>query len=90
MRYDIESLPEGYAALYLSIVKAVTPDRAFDMLYEPYREHRKWCDEDIMEIKECRKEGYSWRELGKMFGIDGGSLCRAVRLHTEKKGEKRK
>ena len=85
MRYDIEGLSEGYAALYLSIVKAVNPDATFDMLSEPFKQRRNWSDDDIREIQECREEGYTWAQLGEIYGTSPGNLFRMVRYYNTRK-----
>lgn len=88
MRYDIGGLTEGYAALYLSIVKAVSPDMAFDMLYEP-RQRRKWTDDEIKEIQEYREEGYTWKTLGAIFDTSPGNLHRMVKYYSTRKEKKK-
>lgn len=47
---------ENYAALCISILRCVDPDRAFEMLDDP-KGRRRWTGEDVEEICRYRHEG---------------------------------
>lgn len=59
-------MTEGYAALYLSIIKGVSPEIAFKLLDNP-RVNKKWTPEDIKCTEEMREKGIGWNEIAESF-----------------------
>lgn len=86
-------LRENYYALYVSIVKGVTPNQAFALLgtkqlveeEAPKRPQKKWNITEIMIMQRMRQKGRKWDEIGKQFGISPQNARSIVMYRT--KGE---
>ncbi len=76
----------NYYALTLCIFREVSPDAAFDLL----ETGKSLCSDDdaeyIMELKKTK----TFSEIGKMYGLDPGTIFRRIERYKERQKRKQK
>lgn len=85
-------IQENYMALYVAIVKGVSPDKAFSLLgNKPKNEtettkktFRRWGRTEISIMRLMRKRGDKWDDIGRRFGISG-KHARSLVIFQDKK-----
>ena len=77
---------EGYMALMVSILRKVTVEQAFMILdgKNPSTKikPRTWTQADFREIEQYRSQGYSWNDIGEMFGVAGNTVNTAYKRYV--------
>jgi len=68
-------MEEGYMALYVAIVKQVTPEKAFDLLNgkknsRAKKKNRKWTDTEILMMEIMHSQGMKWADVARNFRIE--------------------
>ena len=66
---------DGWLALCIAILCGCPQQEAFRKLDDPFS-HRKWSEDDYLEIEYMKSTGASWREIGEMMNTDKGNACR--------------
>lgn len=80
---------EGYAALAIAILKCIPTERAFNALSGGSQlKYRKWDEEDYLEVKAMRDEGWMWKDIGEVFGIHPLTAHHMLERWIKRKGEK--
>ena len=79
---------DGWLALCVAIIRGVPQQEAFRLLEHPTK-HRKWCEEDFLEMEYLKKKGKSWRCIGEIMGVDQSNAFRQYH-HWKEKKKKRK
>ncbi|MDT8718298.1 helix-turn-helix domain-containing protein [Clostridium sp. 19966] len=74
-------MSENYYALLLSILKNYTPERSFKLLNgeKVDKEHRR---KEALDMVELKKAGYTYREIGDMFGVSKDVVYTRIRRAT--------
>ena len=67
---------ENYAALAAAIIKSWPPERA---IAEVYREPIPSSSAFANEMLFFKNQGWSWEEIGEIFGVRSATAYRAVR-----------
>ncbi len=74
---------ENYLALAVAILANCDSEVAFHMLeYGPAGKHLKREDireTDIMEMSKLKKAGYTYRQIGAMYGLTHGAVYNRIR-----------
>lgn len=79
---------EGYMALCVSILRGVSPEKAFALLEgrtghrEKKKHKKKWSKTEIIIMKLVHDRGGSWDDAGKQFGISGSHARSLVMYHS--------
>lgn len=78
---------EGWAALALCVLLSVGPETAFELLtdHTAPRKPPKLTPEDFMDIEELKAQGYSWSEIGAMYGREKTNIWKAYTRYMKKK-----
>lgn len=61
-------MSENYYALYISILKCLTPEQSFELL-STGRIKRECNPEDVEDMIKLKAEGMTYRELSEAYGI---------------------
>lgn len=79
-------MDDGYLALMISIFRNVTPDTAFRMLSgdERWTKNRHWTCDDVENIENMRKDGMTWAEIGKDYGISSSAAYKMYYYNKKK------
>ena len=80
-------MSEGYAALYISIVRGVSPDKAFRLLSGQKAENKHWTKQEMQEIESLRENGHTWSDIGEMFDVNGCTVNKRFNEYKQKKGK---
>lgn len=86
----------NYKALLYAIVapRYVSPDKAINVVGMPhgYRTKPKnqpkkhnYTDQDLEEVIRLRKQGATWKEVGKLYNIDPKSLFDIVKRYKKRR-----
>ena len=84
VRNKMNDIHEGWLALCVCIIKQVDPGTAFKMLEGQRLQPREWCKNDIKNIDDLRKAGWSWEQIGKEYGLPRSTVIRTYNRVKEK------
>lgn len=71
---------ENYAALIISILRGTTPEQSFELYNSGkvgvFRDPDK---QNATEMTSLKAQGYTYKEIGEMFGISMGSVYKKMK-----------
>ena len=81
-------MTEGYAALYLAIIKGVSPEMAFKML-DGKRTKREWTIEDIKKMDKLRLRGVKWKTIAEIMGSNEKTIQNVFKYYKRQAKNRR-
>lgn len=76
---------ENTMALTLAILseRFLLPEQAWDKLENPDKQNFSLTDEDKEDVLAMREQGITWREIGRIYGVDHSGLCNVAKRYEE-------
>lgn len=75
----VSTIPDGYYALAISIIKRTTPDEAFELLDNGCLPPRKMLEPDEVAEMARLKETMTYRELAELYGMKRDAVYNRIR-----------
>lgn len=76
-------MKENYYALLVAIFKGCSAEEAFHILATG-KTVKEEEDETVKEMVELRKRGYTYQEIGDMYGLPRNTVCAKIGKYRNK------